>query len=235
MEWLILWLKKIILLVLLAAFLDLILPNTSLQRYVKMVMGLIILLTIISPAFAVFSISPDEMAAKISQYQFDDSSVKQPEPFKWNDLANRLIAQQDTQMNDYVTRQMEKELRVMVQQNFGVELADVQISLNQPKEGVPPDPGQNPIQAITLTVSPQDEAATTTQESTQAPIKPIEPVTIEINPDSSSTDKEPKAIPAQTQPTDPLHRQIADHIAREWQLSPSQIRVTHDDGSMARQ
>src|SRR5690554_5046543 len=48
-EWLNEWLKDIVLIILVATFVDLLIPNNSLGRYVKVVISLIILLTIMSP------------------------------------------------------------------------------------------------------------------------------------------------------------------------------------------
>ena len=45
------WLKQIVILVLIAAFMDLLLPNNSMERYIKLVMGLLIILAILSPVF----------------------------------------------------------------------------------------------------------------------------------------------------------------------------------------
>ncbi len=51
MELLSLWLKKIILLILLATFVELLLPSGTMQKYVKMVMGLLLLMTFLAPVF----------------------------------------------------------------------------------------------------------------------------------------------------------------------------------------
>jgi len=48
------WLKQIILVVLLATFIDLLLPNRTMQRYVKLVVSLFILMTILSPVLQLF-------------------------------------------------------------------------------------------------------------------------------------------------------------------------------------
>lgn len=54
-EWISSWLQNIILIVLLATFVDLLLPNSDLQKYSKMVLGLLIMLTILSPLLDLFS------------------------------------------------------------------------------------------------------------------------------------------------------------------------------------
>ncbi|RRJ66473.1 stage III sporulation protein AF [Paenibacillus oralis] len=55
MNWLAEWLKEIISIVLIAVFVDLLLPNRAMERYVKLVVSLLILLTLISPVMRFFS------------------------------------------------------------------------------------------------------------------------------------------------------------------------------------
>lgn len=54
-SWMSDWLKQIVLLVLIATFIDLLLPNNRLDRYVKLVMGLLIILAMLSPVFQLLS------------------------------------------------------------------------------------------------------------------------------------------------------------------------------------
>ncbi|WP_334071686.1 MULTISPECIES: stage III sporulation protein AF [Paenibacillus] len=63
------WLKEIILVVLIAVFIDLLLPNRAMERYVKFVVSLLILLTLLSPLMRLFSTD----AAEKIQTAFTDS------------------------------------------------------------------------------------------------------------------------------------------------------------------
>lgn len=49
LQWISDWLREIILIILLAVFIDLLLPSNAMQRYVKVVLSLFILMTILSP------------------------------------------------------------------------------------------------------------------------------------------------------------------------------------------
>lgn len=53
-EWLGEWLKDIILIVLLASFVDLLLPNSEVQRYARIILGLLIILVILTPIIEIF-------------------------------------------------------------------------------------------------------------------------------------------------------------------------------------
>ncbi|MGZ0053084.1 stage III sporulation protein AF [Brevibacillus gelatini] len=132
MAWLTLWLKKIILLVLLAAFLDLILPNTTLQRYVKMVMGLILLLTIISPVFALFSLSQDDLALRLDRYQ---QELNKPASVEWKKMTDKLMGQQNEQITAYVQAQVASAVKARVKADYGMEVADVTVVVDQKRGG----------------------------------------------------------------------------------------------------
>ena len=53
------WLKEIVLLILIATFIDLLLPNRSMERYVKLVMGLVIILAILAPIISLLNKNVD--------------------------------------------------------------------------------------------------------------------------------------------------------------------------------
>lgn len=48
------WVRNLTMLIILASFLELLVPQNSMKRYIKMVMGLVILLGILNPIFALF-------------------------------------------------------------------------------------------------------------------------------------------------------------------------------------
>jgi stage III sporulation protein AF len=211
MEWLTLWLKKIILLVLLAAFLDLILPNSSLQRYVKMVMGLIILLTILSPVFTLFNLSQEELALRLDRYQ---EQWNKPADEEWKRMASRLLGHRDQQVQEYVEKQVESAVRSHVQETFGVELRSVEVKIDS---GNPDHPV---IRQVELVLEDEPRA-------NGAPLQPVEPIGITRQERSPGTGEQAE-IPAAARPESPLYRQIAESVAREWSIPPEQVFVTDD-------
>lgn len=49
MSWLSSWLHELILVVLMAAFVEMLLPSKSMERYARLVLSLLVLLTMLSP------------------------------------------------------------------------------------------------------------------------------------------------------------------------------------------
>lgn len=223
MTWLTLWLKKIILLVLLAAFLDLILPNTTLQRYVKMVMGLILLLTIISPVFTLFSLSQDDLALRLDRYQ---QELNKPADVEWKRITDKLLSQQDAQMTTYVEAQVESAVKARVKEAYGMEVQDVQIRLNGD------NPAQPTLNGIELVLG---EAAGEKQqvEGSVQPIQPIQPIDIQVGKTDETQAR--KDIEAVAQQENFMHARIADDIAQQWGLTSEQVVVRDESRQMEKQ
>ncbi|RNB89114.1 stage III sporulation protein AF [Brevibacillus nitrificans] len=213
MDWLTLWLKKIILLVLLAAFLDLILPNTTLQRYVKMVMGLILLLTIISPVFSLFSLSQDDLALRLDRYQ---QELNKPAAVEWKRVTDKLLGEQDAQVTAYVQSQVEAAVKAKVKDEYGMEVQHVEIQVNYQ------NPEQPALEKIELSVGDSEQKG----KSSITPIKPVQPVSIQLN-GQTVTDTR-KDIEAASQKQDPTYAKIAEDIAKQWGLTNDQVVVTDE-------
>lgn len=225
MTWLTLWLKKIILLVLLAAFLDLILPNTTLQRYVKMVMGLILLLTIISPVFSLFSLSQEDLAFRLDRYQ---QELNKPASAEWKRMTDKLLGQQNEQMTAYVQAQVASSVKASVKEQYGVTVQDVTISVNQQ------NPEQPTIERIELVVGDTNKEEQKGQ-STIEPIKPVAPIEISIG-EPVKIKPDPKSdIAATAQHDNPLYAQITNDVAKEWGLSKSQVIIRDESREREKQ
>ncbi|QIC04347.1 stage III sporulation protein AF [Brevibacillus sp. 7WMA2] len=228
MEWLNLWLRKVVLLVLLAAFLDLILPNTKIQQYVKMVMGLIILLTIMSPVFSIFQITPDEIATKIGMYQNEQNKKKQEEQSQWEQLTQKLIQAKDDQMNQYVSSQLSNLLTEKVKLTFGVTLSDVAIRFAS--HGT----REQAIKEITATIGPDqpptNKARQERKEGINPPIEkitPIQSVEINLNNQQERSERKDEAVVASASVAkqDPLHAEIAAYLAKECGVEIKQVQI----------
>ena len=69
MEFLIEWVTNIILFILLATVIDMLLPNTGLQKYTKMVTGLLLIAIILTPILKLISKDFETAMAQIPSFQ----------------------------------------------------------------------------------------------------------------------------------------------------------------------
>ncbi|MDJ0287988.1 MULTISPECIES: stage III sporulation protein AF [Bacillus] len=59
------WITSIILFILFAIVIDLLLPNSSMQKYAKMVVSLLLIVVMLNPIFALFRADPDRIFSEI--------------------------------------------------------------------------------------------------------------------------------------------------------------------------
>ncbi|TGV29640.1 stage III sporulation protein AF [Mesorhizobium sp. M00.F.Ca.ET.186.01.1.1] len=215
MTWLTLWLKKIILLVLLAAFLDLILPNTTLQRYVKMVMGLILLLTIISPVFSLFSLSQDDLALRLDRYQ---QNLNKPAAVEWKKMTDKLLGQQNEQMTAYVQAQVASAVKARIKADYGVEVVDVEVVIDQEKQGEPT------LSRMELVIGEADSGKNSNDPQQVQPIKPITPIApVQVTVGEPPQEQQEVAVSAPE--ANPLASKMASDLAEQWGLSKEQVII----------
>ncbi len=117
--WLSEWLRDIVLIILVATFVDLLIPNNSLQRYVKVVVSLIILLTILSPVISflkedkAINQALEQASGKKDGTQALNLILSNGEKLKReNDKSSTLLAEQ--QVGKMIKDQLEKSLSIQV-------------------------------------------------------------------------------------------------------------------------
>ncbi|MBA9027389.1 stage III sporulation protein AF [Peribacillus huizhouensis] len=112
MEFITSWVTNIIVFVLLATVIDMLLPNSSMQKYAKMVIGLLLIAVIISPILKLFQSDFDELL-NIATSSIDDKTNHQVENL--TDLKKKEIqAVQDA----YILKQMAADMRTGVEEEM---------------------------------------------------------------------------------------------------------------------
>ncbi|MBH8596751.1 stage III sporulation protein AF [Thermoactinomyces sp. CICC 10523] len=204
-EWLGDWLKQVILLILIAAFIDLLLPNHSLDRYVKLVMGLLIIMAILSPIFHLLSKDLD-----LSRIAFGtmNPTGKGMEPISQiREDSAKVKHSQTEQIRDRSEQAMAQEIKDQINRHFHITVADADVTLAQ-KEN------QWEIRQVRILL----EEGKADENPANPAMKPIEPVHIQVGDESPQRAKNDE------------QQRIGEHISRfiadSWDLAPDQIIVT---------
>ncbi|CAG7612468.1 Stage III sporulation protein AF [Paenibacillus solanacearum] len=244
MEWLSGWLKTVILVILLATFVDLLLPNHTMQRYVKTVMSLFLLLTLLQPLLSLFE-KHTQIEEALSGSLFKEGSrllgagsaaTLQPLP-EIQQRAELLRNRQQQEARRIAETQAADLMKRKIEQAAGVKVQRVQV------ETAADDNGQWIIKHVSVSVDPAARAASGTDSkrtrpaAAMEPVKPVEPV---IAPDIRVGPNAAKAVPvarlqggdAEQWPPDLLQKktQIQLMLEQDWQLSPAQIALTIEQG-----
>lgn len=120
------WLKQLVMIVLLAVFSDLLLPTKTMQKYVRMVLGLTIIAAMIQPIVPFFKKNwADEMTkAAIAEFDAGQVGSSQSDRTTERDYAAALQNQTDSTANGLLGAQLANQL----EQTLGVTPVTLTVS-----------------------------------------------------------------------------------------------------------
>ncbi|RKP57173.1 stage III sporulation protein AF [Cohnella endophytica] len=177
------WLRQIIAVILLASLIDLLLPNRTMQRYVRLVAGLFILMTLATPIMHWMKGDFDsKLAAGLNSIELEPRSA--PDQLAMIEEAGaKLRNKQQAQAAELVTARLEASIRSEVEQSEhrGVSKVDVKLerrndgSMDVAKVVVSLEPAPVQTTSPDASSSPGASAANSVQE-----MQPVTPVDIRI-------------------------------------------------------
>jgi stage III sporulation protein AF len=203
MEFLIEWVTNIILFILLATVIDMLLPNTSLQKYTKMVTGLLLIAIILTPIFKLISKDFETVMAQIPTFQ--DSGEKNMENLI--ELQKKEIqASNHAYILETMAVQLEKGVEEELMEQFGLEISKIELTTkNDSQESFPDN-----LEMVTVRLR-QPETTVTTVEA-------IQPVSITTDTPLPSKD-----------PTEESEK-IAEFLSQQWNVTEKAIEVSVEGG-----
>jgi len=246
MEWLGGWLKQIIFIILLATFIDLILPNRSMQRYVKLVISLLILITIMTPILSIFRNSfADQLAENYTEMS---ERTSQGRKFVGVDQimreGDRLKRKQEENVIQSVETQLAAQIKTQMEEETGAQVAKIRVKISNLTQSVKTSTSKSEqmdaelekpnIQSVEVYFDP-DSQQKVKQHETRDPIaamKPVEGVKVDIQIDPIGT-KENEATPVQAEPMEaqatPEEQALSDHavtiLKTNWGVAVNRINI----------
>ncbi|WP_152394063.1 stage III sporulation protein AF [Paenibacillus guangzhouensis] len=246
MEWLGGWLKQIIFIILLATFIDLILPNRSMQRYVKLVISLLILITIMTPIMSIFRNSfADQLAENYTEIS---ERTSQGRKFVGVDQimreGDRLKRKQEEKVIQSVETQLAAQIKTQMEEETGAQVAKVQVKISNltqsnkastsKSEQTDSELEKPNIQSVEVYFDPNSKQEVK-QPETRDPIaamKPVEGVKVDIQIDPIGTQAN-EATPVQAQPMEaqatPEEQALSDHavaiLKTNWGVAANRINI----------
>ena len=236
------WLKQIIVVVLLATFIDLLLPNKTMQRYVKLVVSLFILMTILSPVLQLFGSNanlrmlaaavdgwtvaglPEAYTAGQGGAAGQGASI--PALSEVLSDAQLLERQRNERALDLLAKQLESMVVEHVETQHGVKQADAEAALALDDDGMPL------IRSITVRIWEHGNAESADSDTGKiAEIKPMEPVRIEpvtvepIRIGEPAVEASAESADEELMPVNGNAKEIALSVARAWNIPASRVKV----------
>jgi stage III sporulation protein AF len=198
------WITNIILFVLIATVIDLLLPNTSMQKYTKMVAGLLLIAIIMSPILKILSNDFETALASIPSGQsFEEKSIENSIELQKKEIQ----ASSRAYILDETAVQLQADVEEELMEQYGLEITNIDLIVDETSQG--DFPGD--IQTIIVQLKePEDEA-----EAVEVVKK------VEIN------TKEPLPSHANTKDSGP----IASLLSEKWDVEKENIEVVVEGGN----
>lgn len=171
MDFLKAWITNIILFILLATVIDMLLPNSSLQKYVKVVVGLLLISIILSPVMKLFSSDFETAIVSISKLQNNGGNKNIENSI---DLQKKEIqASQQAYILEQMAVQLKMDAEEELMEQHDMEIAGIQVKANQTGETLT---AEN-LESITVEIAEpreEEESVTVVQEvkiNTEQPLQ----------------------------------------------------------------
>ncbi|MET1179752.1 stage III sporulation protein AF [Peribacillus simplex] len=139
------WVSNIIIFVLLATVIDMLLPNSALQKYAKMVIGLLLIAIIITPILGLFNMDFDDILTAATS-EFEGQEKK--------DLGNLTeMKKKEIQATQgaYILKQMAVDLQAEVEEelmvDYNMKISSIDVGVKNEEE-----PGVDDLQNITISL-----------------------------------------------------------------------------------
>lgn len=237
--WLSDWLKNIIAVIMLAAFVELLLPNKAMLRYARLVIGLLILLTIMSP---ILRLLQGDFNAKLKEgiTHWDQlepqHEVKMPTLSDIQKKADELNKQQNNDAAVLMEQTLEGAMKDAVVKQMKLAVEAVDVSLNWEKQGQKLTPT---IASVLVTLPAEKAEPAGTAEPNEEDVKEVSAISVEVDvqTETGGTDKQQaeagnsEAGDGWVQVNPSESKEIRSLLAEGWGIRSANVQVRQRAGN----
>ncbi|WP_050615728.1 stage III sporulation protein AF [Bacillus testis] len=126
MEFLTDWIKNIIIFILLATVMDMLLPSSAMQKYAKMVVGLLLITVLLSPVFKLLSANFDELLAQATRSGTVENNKME---IALSDKKKEIQAANNAYILDEMAVQLKKEGEEELIKQYNYEFKHIDVSV----------------------------------------------------------------------------------------------------------
>ncbi|OAS85194.1 MULTISPECIES: stage III sporulation protein AF [Metabacillus] len=204
------WITNIIVFILLAVVIDLLLPNSSMQKYAKMVISLLLIIVIINPIFKLFN---TDMNVILSEFQ----SVA---PSEENEVKNLIEFQKkeiQASQRAYILEQMAVQMKTMAKeelvQNYDLTIETILLSESEQVDDIN---SQNDLQHIRVVLQQNEAEEVAGQEAVEA----VQSISIDTT----------KELPTDDPEAQLNSEEITAYLAKIWEVEEEKITLELEGG-----
>ncbi|MFT8312037.1 MAG: stage III sporulation protein AF [Sporolactobacillus sp.] len=209
MSYLINWVSEIVLIVLFAVILELLVPSGVFQKYIKFVIGLVLIVALMDPVIRLFQVDPSSLLQGLKSEQ-NDSSIKSETARQKNEIQKAQAAY----IQEQVAVRMKNQVKEELNEKYGLQITDIALS-GQKVVGQELSLGK-----VTVTIG-KSEQNHRSQESGIRTIQPVKNVSIDLGKNESEKNKVHESNEVKS---------VRSFLAKRWELSQSLIKVNREGG-----
>ncbi|WP_306807549.1 stage III sporulation protein AF [Cytobacillus gottheilii] len=197
------WITNIILFILIATVIDMLLPNTKLQKYTKMVTGLLLIAIILTPILQFISKDFEQAFATVPSFQaVSENNMENSIEMKKKEIQ----ASHDAYILENMAVQLKMDAEEELMAQYGLQIAHIEI--------VSEEKDENDIPVLQQLIVQLEQA----QEESEA-VEAVEPVDINTG----------KPLPSRTATNDA--KDIAALLSDSWDVDGRIIDVLMEGGA----
>ncbi|MFK9093231.1 stage III sporulation protein AF [Bacillus salipaludis] len=197
------WVTNIILFILLATVIDMLLPNSSMQKYSKMVTGLLLIAIILTPIFKLISKDFEAALGSIPTYQAPgEKNMKNVIDLKKKEIQ----ASQHAYILEELAVQLKKGVKEELMEQYGLEIEKIDLAINEESDQAFPEN----LQKVMVLLKQPDPGVKTVEAIKQIEINTEKPL-----PSKGSTEETEK---------------IASFLSQKWNVTEETVEVSIEGG-----
>ncbi|UFT97737.1 stage III sporulation protein AF [Radiobacillus kanasensis] len=208
MQYIMDWVTQIILFLLIAMVIDLLLPNSSMRKYIRVVVGLLLILIFLKPVFHLFEIDTNQLLSEVMPTM--DTSIEEENMKNSIELKkNEIQASQRAYILDKMAVQMENSVEEELKKDYGVAISEIKLVMDEEASEL----NQETLKQVEVKLTEQDSASTGQQES-------IEEVVIDFG-EKEEHPSERAELPSED---------IKNFLTEKWELQESKLILSREGG-----
>ncbi|MFF2482049.1 stage III sporulation protein AF [Paenibacillus sp. NPDC058071] len=244
--WLSEWLRNIIAVIMLAVFMELLLPNKAMLRYARLVIGLLILLIILTPLLKLLQGDfESRLTDGISLWEENAASrqVKMPSLSDIRKNADKLAEKRNEEATALTEQTLEKAMKADIEEKTGVAVERVEAALQWKVNGSERTPV---IKSVVVTFAAASQRPPP-QETDESAVKEVEAVKVDVRVDDIAAfgnEGSTEASGAEQADSEEEGRQKADPalekltrgvLSSNWGVSPTLVSISQRSDGQQRE
>lgn len=207
------WVKNLSLALIIVSILEMILPNNKTKKYIKIIMGIYILFSIISP-----------FVENSSRLEFDNINIYINQIEETSDISKNIdTTSMDTRLNEIYRQELEKNIIQKIEEkNYDVENCKVVAHISENDSG---------IEKITLKVNKKVDLDSGNENKIEkkivTEIQKIQKIQkVEINSSKANSNSEETTVQETTNLTETDIKIISDLLIKEYGVSKKCLKIS---------